>query len=219
MYDYPDWGFSVLFPQLLGKCQGKTRKDGARPSLFLIFVLFYVFFCAVCIVYFVSFYVLFVCKCVLYYCHRVVTQLQLNISYHILIYRPVCVYNSDQHAAAVSRRSATDIWWLALTEQTRFSAGIGVLLIDNTMSFKSIILRMSNIIDSKWSVHGIITVHGTIISSIIVIGVEFETKYCRVFVLARTLHCSYTSNLLGTKMCPASCALLSTTTTPSSLLL
>jgi hypothetical protein len=31
----------------------------------------------------VSFSVLFVCICVLYYCHRVVTQLQLNISYHI----------------------------------------------------------------------------------------------------------------------------------------
>jgi hypothetical protein len=30
----------------------------------------------------VLFYVLFVCKCVLYYCHRVTTQLQLNISYH-----------------------------------------------------------------------------------------------------------------------------------------
>jgi len=44
MYDYPDWGFSVLFPQLYGKCQGTTRKDGARPALFLI-VLFYVFLC------------------------------------------------------------------------------------------------------------------------------------------------------------------------------
>jgi hypothetical protein len=63
--------FFRAFPQLLGKCQGKTRKGGARPALFLIFVL----------------YVLFVCKCVLYYCHRVDTQLQLtNISYHIISY-------------------------------------------------------------------------------------------------------------------------------------
>ena len=46
MYDYPDWVFSVLFPQLWGKCQGKTPKDGARPALFLIVVLFYVFLCS-----------------------------------------------------------------------------------------------------------------------------------------------------------------------------
>jgi hypothetical protein len=32
---YPDWGFSVLFLQLWGKCQGILRKDGARPALFL----------------------------------------------------------------------------------------------------------------------------------------------------------------------------------------
>jgi hypothetical protein len=42
------------------------------------------FFCVVlCDVCFVTFPVLFVCICVLYYCHRVATQLQLNISYHI----------------------------------------------------------------------------------------------------------------------------------------
>ena len=41
-------------------------------------------FCVVCIVCFVSFSVLFVCICVLYYCHRVATQFQLNISYHII---------------------------------------------------------------------------------------------------------------------------------------
>jgi hypothetical protein len=37
---------------------------------------------------FMLFYVLFVCRCVLYYCHRVATQLQLNIyiSYHIISY-------------------------------------------------------------------------------------------------------------------------------------
>ena len=33
--------------------------------------------------------VLFLCICVLYYCHRVTTQLQLNISYRIISYLPV----------------------------------------------------------------------------------------------------------------------------------
>jgi hypothetical protein len=77
-HGYPDWGFSVLFRRLWGKCQGITSQDGARSALFQN--------CCVvlCLVCFVSFYVLFVCKCVLYFCHRVTTQLQLtNISYHI----------------------------------------------------------------------------------------------------------------------------------------
>ena len=46
--------------------------------IFAFIVLFYVLFVSI-----VLFYVLFVCKCVLYYCHRVSTQLQLNISYHV----------------------------------------------------------------------------------------------------------------------------------------
>jgi hypothetical protein len=90
MSHYLDWGFSMLFSQLQGKCQGKTCKDGARPALFLIFLLFYVFFvlfyylyAVLCIVCFVSFSVMFVGNCVLNYCHRVATQLQLNLSYHI----------------------------------------------------------------------------------------------------------------------------------------
>jgi hypothetical protein len=42
------------------------------------------FFCVVlCDVRFVTFPVLFVCICVLNNCHRVATQLQLNMSYHI----------------------------------------------------------------------------------------------------------------------------------------
>ena len=49
--------------------------------LFVSIVLFYVLFVSI-----VLFYVLFVCKCVLYYCHRVATQLQLNISCHIISY-------------------------------------------------------------------------------------------------------------------------------------
>jgi len=46
--------------------------------LFVSIVLFYVLFVST-----VFFYVLFVCKRVLYYCHRLATQLQLNISYRI----------------------------------------------------------------------------------------------------------------------------------------
>jgi hypothetical protein len=49
-----------------------------------IFVLFFVFFCCFLYCLFcVVLCVLFVCICVLYYCHRVATQLQLNISYHV----------------------------------------------------------------------------------------------------------------------------------------
>ena len=56
-------------------------------SIFCVVLLFLccsMYFCVVlCIVCFVSFCVLFMCICVLYYTHRVATQLQLNISYHI----------------------------------------------------------------------------------------------------------------------------------------
>jgi hypothetical protein len=70
-------------------------------SMYFFFsVLFYIFFCVVlcifcvvlcifcvvlCDVCFMTFPVLFVCICVLNYCHRVSTQLQLNI-YHIISY-------------------------------------------------------------------------------------------------------------------------------------
>jgi hypothetical protein len=61
--------------------------------LYVFFVLLYAFFCCsmyffvvLCDVCFVTFPVLFVCICVLNNCHRVATQLQLNISYHIVSY-------------------------------------------------------------------------------------------------------------------------------------
>ena len=45
------------------------------------------YFCVVLyIVCFASFSELFICICVLYYCHRLATQLQLNISYRIISY-------------------------------------------------------------------------------------------------------------------------------------
>jgi len=34
--------FPCFFLSYKAKCQGKTRKDGARPALFLSFMLFYV---------------------------------------------------------------------------------------------------------------------------------------------------------------------------------
>jgi hypothetical protein len=68
--------FLSFFLSCKAKCQGKTRKDGARPALFLIFVLFYVLFVLCRSVY---------CLCVCVYCTTatgwLATQLQLtNIS-------------------------------------------------------------------------------------------------------------------------------------------
>jgi len=65
-------------------------------SMYCLIVLFYVLFVSI-----VLFYVLFVCKSVLYYCLRVVTQLQLNISYHIMSYHIsyhilYIIYNIEQ---------------------------------------------------------------------------------------------------------------------------
>ena len=50
----------MLFPQLYGKCQVITHKDGARPALFPIRLLIVLFLLLI-----VLSYVLFVCKCVL----------------------------------------------------------------------------------------------------------------------------------------------------------
>jgi hypothetical protein len=50
--------------------------------LFYLFLCFSMYFCVVLRI-FVLFSALFVCICALNYCHRVATQLQLNISYHL----------------------------------------------------------------------------------------------------------------------------------------
>jgi hypothetical protein len=65
--------FSSVVRQMPGWCPQRRSTARTLPN-----------FCVVlCIVCFVTFSVLSVCICVLNSCHRVATQLQLNISYHI----------------------------------------------------------------------------------------------------------------------------------------
>jgi len=74
----------VLFPQLYGKCQGKTRKDGARPALFLISVLFYVFFVLFYVFLCCSMYSLF-CVVLCIVCVYMCTELQPPGGYPIAV--------------------------------------------------------------------------------------------------------------------------------------
>jgi hypothetical protein len=74
------------------------------------------YFCVLCIVCFVTFRVLFVCICVLNECHRVATQLQLNISYrisyHIIAYH-IISYIISYHILLVfmlNHLLCTDPW-------------------------------------------------------------------------------------------------------------
>jgi hypothetical protein len=78
LFDYPDWGFSVLFRQLQGKCHGYTPKTGHGPHssqlVVTCFVLsLFVLFCCYCVVLllFVFCYYLccsMYCLCVNVYC-------------------------------------------------------------------------------------------------------------------------------------------------------
>ena len=65
--------FSSVVRQMLGYNPQRRGTAHTLPNFAVV----------VYIVCFVSFFVLSVCICVLYYCHRVATQLQLNISYII----------------------------------------------------------------------------------------------------------------------------------------
>jgi hypothetical protein len=71
------------------------RRGTARtlPNFFVALCIFYVALCIFCVVLFivcfVTFPVLFVCICVLNNCHRVATQLQLNIKY--IIYQCILI--------------------------------------------------------------------------------------------------------------------------------
>jgi hypothetical protein len=86
--------FSPVVRQMPGWCPQRRGTARTLPSFFValcivcvalcIFCFVLCIFCVVlCDVCFVTFIVLFVCICVMNNCHRVATQLQLNISYHI----------------------------------------------------------------------------------------------------------------------------------------
>ena len=91
--------FSSVVRQMPGYNSQRRGTVRTLPNWWI--VLFYLLFVSIvlCYILFVSivlFSVLFVCKCVLYYCHRVATQLQLNISYHIVrIIHPTVVFDNQ----------------------------------------------------------------------------------------------------------------------------
>ena len=76
-----------IFPCFFLSCKANARvkpaKMGHGPHSFNFCVVLCTFCVVLCIVCFVTYSALYVCKCVLNYCHRVATQLQLNISYII----------------------------------------------------------------------------------------------------------------------------------------
>ena len=105
---------SEVFPCFFLSCKANarvkpTKKGRARtlPNFCVVlyifccpthFLCYSIYFCFIlCIVCFVSFSVLFVCICVLYDCHRVATQLQLNISYHIISYHIISYHIASYH--------------------------------------------------------------------------------------------------------------------------
>jgi len=136
--DYPDWGFSMLFPQLSGKCQGKTRKDGARTAIILISELCCSMYCFVSIV----FCVLFVCKCVLYYCHRLSTQLQLtNISYHISHHIIYHIWYIISYHIKILRWPTAACWAAVVYGYVLQSRTVGVI----SRRWKDVVCWLSNI--------------------------------------------------------------------------
>jgi hypothetical protein len=99
MYDYyPDRDFSRAFSSVVRQISGWYAQTwhGPHSSHFyccsMYFLCCFMYFCVIlCIVCFVIFPVLSLCICVLNNCHRVATQLQLNIIYDSCKFVVQCV--------------------------------------------------------------------------------------------------------------------------------
>jgi len=92
--------FSSVVRQMPGYTSQRRGTVRTLPGCCVALCIFCVVLFNVC---FVSFSVLFVCICVLYYCHRVATQLQLNISYHIISLSKVRFLNTASGIVNVSK--------------------------------------------------------------------------------------------------------------------
>ena len=78
-----------VFPCFFLSCKANAKVKLAKTEhgpysswllcCFMYFLCCSMYFCVLCIVCFVTFPVLFLCMCLLNTCHRVATQLQLNI--------------------------------------------------------------------------------------------------------------------------------------------
>ena len=103
MYDFSDSDFSVLFPQLYGKCQGKTLAR-TLPNfcvvlcifcvVLCIFVLFYVFLC--CSMYFLCCSMYFLCCSMYFFC--VVPCIMCFVTFPAL-FVCICVLNNCHRVA------------------------------------------------------------------------------------------------------------------------
>jgi len=139
---YPDWGFSMLFPQLLGKCWDIIHKDGARPGLSPISSLCCSVYCLCrlcCSMY---------CLCVHVYC-TTATGCQPNCNkqiHHIILLKMNAVCGLNCHWKW--SQHGTLKWWGPFTQQHSIkSQKTRNLKIPEDSSFClwTLLLRSSNI--------------------------------------------------------------------------
>ena len=86
--------FSSVVRQMPGYNPQRRGTAHTLPNFYVVLCIFCV---VLCIVWFVTFSVLCVCICVPNYCHRVATQLQLNVSYHIISYHIISYHIISYH--------------------------------------------------------------------------------------------------------------------------